>query len=203
MLTPLQFLMVFLSPRGRVPYAFFRYATMVLVGIQIVLSRSMHFAMENDQSLKLMVLEGFYLLAIWINFCLASRRMHDMGRESALLIFSLIAVGFSFLGSHYPSLLGDSDEQIENTMTFLFWMRQMVALSNAVLWMKPGDPAASNQTNAFGPPLFSGRVGAKGHQPKPAPQTQQKPTKLARGIDSDRLNVAIRSNRNSGRRSIG
>lgn len=147
-----------LTPNGRLP----RSPFVVLVAGCGLVFMVLQFRAGKSAGSLMSVEVALLLSMMWSMFCLVSRRMHDLGKGSAVAFVLLIVAAVSFLATLDQSLLGDTTD-IRASMQFALetaWSAAHFVFGFIVfkLFRREGEAGE----NSFGPPFQDG-------SPVPAP----------------------------------
>ena len=145
-----------LLPSGRLPRASY-------TGISIALG-SLHglvwsMVQNNDGSDVYGVTGGLLFFVMWMQFCTASRRMHDVGRTNQMAVALFLVIFFSYLAVLDPKLLGKSEEAQEYWSEILVYVNHLVRIVWLCMSVELLKQDGESGVNMYGPEF--GEDGAR------------------------------------------
>lgn len=143
-----QYLLALVVPSGRLPRTSFIAMVAGLAGAFALIGWHLH-------SLEAGAVWGWQLgvamLLIWAMFCVVSRRMHDVGRDTPVAVALLLVSVVSFLASLDPTVLGADEEALAygETIALGVWWLAVLAFACVIHSLYRADGQIGE--NRFGP----------------------------------------------------
>ncbi len=153
----LRYLLALLTPSGRLPRMPYIAMSFVLIFAHAAVWRLLD-AREDGDAYGL--LGGSLFFIMWMQFCVVSRRMHDVGRTNQMAVGLFMVAFITYLACLDPNLLSKDEEAQE------FWggIITIVAQVARIAWMfiavELFRQDGESGSNMFGPEFGSAGINA-------------------------------------------
>ena len=94
---------------------------------------------------------GLLFLVMWMQFCVISRRMHDVGRTNQMAVALFLLIVFSYLACLDPKLLGKNEETQEYWGNILEIVNQLVRVAWMFISVELLKQDGEGGANMYGP----------------------------------------------------
>ena len=148
-----QYLSVFVSPKGRLSRElYWVYIVPVMLGIGVI----WHYIRQNTDDEQLALSTGwlYVLLALyWMQACIMCRRMHDLGYPGSPAFMLAFVLSLYGMIEFYPSLLGDTEEMVVNSLKVLGYLFSACKWAFRLLGVGAMFAEGEHGTNQYGEPV--------------------------------------------------
>ena len=146
-----------LSPSGRLPRTSYSVISAALILLHALAWRMVQSAGADD---VYGVYGGLLFLVMWMQFCIISRRMHDVGRTNQLAVGLFMLIVFSYLATLDPRLLGKDEDTQEYWGEILVYVNHLVRLGWMFISVELLKQDGESGANMYGPEFGMSAVRA-------------------------------------------